>query len=130
MAEENKQITITLNMGHFKKLIYILIVLLLIALVSFSAISQGKRVLFVPHEKRWMKSSSQAIGEWVKKGIGPGHRIMVRDPSIPYYADGLWVLTPFEPLDRVIGFARKKKVRLIIVRKEVEGRNPPSLFHS
>ena len=35
MAEENKQITITLNMGHFKKLIYILIVLLLIAAVVF-----------------------------------------------------------------------------------------------
>src|SRR3972149_7921989 len=104
------------------------VVLLLVALVFFSAISQGKMVLFVPHEKRWMKTSSQAIGEWVKKGIGSGHSIMSRDPSIPYYADGLWVLTPFEPLDRVIGFARKKMVRLIIVRKGTEGRTRPHLI--
>lgn len=35
MAEESKQITITLNMGHFKKLIYFLIVILLIAAIVF-----------------------------------------------------------------------------------------------
>jgi 4-amino-4-deoxy-L-arabinose transferase-like glycosyltransferase len=104
------------------------IVFLLIALVFFSAFSQGKRILFAPHEKRWIKSGSQVIGESIKRGIGSGQRIMVRDPSIPYYADGLWVMTPFEPLDRVIGFARKKMVRLIIVRKGTEGRNRPHLI--
>ncbi len=52
---------------------------------------------------------------------------MSRSPDIPYYANGLWVLTPYEPLDRVIKFARKKGVRLMIVRKNVDGRSRPQL---
>ena len=38
------------------------------------------------------------------------------------------MLTPFEPLDRVIAFAQRKKVRLIIVRKKMEGSVRPQLI--
>ena len=104
------------------------IVLLLIVLVFFSSFSLGKTISFAPNDKRWIRSGSQMIGEEIRRNVGPGHRIMARDPSIPYYADGLWVLTPFEPLDRVIAFAQRKKVRLIIVRKKMEGSVRPQLI--
>ncbi|MDZ4384552.1 MAG: hypothetical protein U0940_03610, partial [Nitrospirota bacterium] len=103
-------------------------VFLLIVLVFFSAFYQGKRVLFAPHKERWQKSGSEIIGEWIHKGYGSGQKIMARDPSIPYYAGGFWVLTPFEPLERIIGFARIRGVHLMIVRRNMEGVRRPQML--
>jgi len=100
------------------------IVSLLIVLVFYSSIGTMWEVLFESTEIRWRKSALQLIGEEIKERFGPGNRIMARTSGIPYYADGLWVLTPFEPLDRVIAFARGRGVHLMIVRLDIAEYRP------
>lgn len=112
----------------FFKLVGSGMVILLLAIALFPMVSQWKRLLFLPQEKRWQKYRSEVIGEWIQKSFGPGQKIMAREPSIPYYAGGLWVLTPFEPIERVISFSRSRGVRLIIVRQDVESRLRPQLI--
>ncbi len=104
------------------------ILCLLISIVFVSFISRGRDIIFLSKEKRWMRTNNQIIGEGIKDKIGQGHRIMSRNPVIPFHAGGLWVLTPYEPLDRVIKFARKKGVRLMVVQKEVDELSRPHII--
>lgn len=103
------------------------LVVLLMSLTVYPVLSQGKGIFFLPEEKRWTRSDAELIGTWLQRNFGSQRKIMVRDPSIPYYAEGYWVLTPLEPLDRIVRFAQVRGVQLMIVRRPVEGERRPQL---
>ena len=91
---------------------------LVIGLLTLSII-----VFYVPEIKAnlgtWERSNNQkSLGQVVGETIGrkyPGSLIMTRRPEIPYYARASWLLIPYEPVDRIINFAKYKGVNLIVV---------------
>ncbi|MEK7816933.1 MAG: hypothetical protein AAB281_01620, partial [Actinomycetota bacterium] len=57
-------------------------------------------------------------GEWILKDAGGGQRIMSREYSSAYYADGTAVQLPYAGYDETTAYARQKDVDFLIIGKQ------------
>ena len=73
------------------------------------------------------KSPYQMVGETIGRKY-PGSLIMTRRSEIPYYAMASWLLIPYEPIDRIISFAKDKGVDLILIDPDT-AKTRPHLAH-
>ena len=75
---------------------------------------------FLPQAKglslvRSQPSFPRLVGEEIRKRSSRSPLVMARTRAIPYYAGGGFLVTPYEPYDRVIEFARIRKVNFIVI---------------
>lgn len=64
-------------------------------------------------------------GEWMRRELGPGKRIMDRVYTVAYYAGGIVVLFPFDSYERTTAYAFDQDVDyLVIQKKNVESWRP------
>ncbi|MHB8793784.1 MAG: glycosyltransferase family 39 protein [Thermoleophilia bacterium] len=54
-------------------------------------------------------------GEWLRKDVGTGQRIMGRNASAAYYAGGISVALPYADYDRTTAFARAKDTDYLVI---------------
>ncbi|MFH1478204.1 MAG: glycosyltransferase family 39 protein [Candidatus Omnitrophota bacterium] len=65
------------------------------------------------------KGIYQEIGGWLKDNTSEGSILVSRKPWIPFYAERNQIALPFEPLDKVLRFARYNKADYLIVDESV-----------
>ena len=76
---------------------------------------------FLPHVRNLnryngnQKSFPMMVGQEIKKRSPYSPLVMARTSAIPYYSGGDFLLTPYESYDRLIEFAKKKRVDFIVI---------------
>lgn len=71
-------------------------------------------------------SVNENVGLWMKEKLPQPLRIMSRKPFIPFYADGVWFITP-PTFPEVIQLAKEKSVDYIVLDMDIDFVKRPAL---
>lgn len=66
-------------------------------------------------------------GEWLADNGGKDSRIMSRESSTPWYADGTMVMLPYASADEVIDYGQRNDVDFLVLQRRIVQRLRPEL---
>jgi 4-amino-4-deoxy-L-arabinose transferase-like glycosyltransferase len=100
--------------GVQKKIPAILIIILLVGLFF-----QGRVIHTREH-----RVIQREVGLWMRENLPKGSKVMSRLPQEAFYAESPWVQMPFKEYEVMMGDARSKGVRYLLINENIEKISP------
>lgn len=111
--------------GHVRTIV-ILSALTVILSSFWIQISSVPGLYFFPVWKPLPPSPQRTFGIWMKEHLQPPLAIIARKPYIPYFAEGVWYVTP-ATIEEVVKVAKERHVEYLVVDRASDTRSRPEV---